>query len=1083
MSNPRGRTRPGSATNWHRGLNLVERLEAGRRRRPDAPEIAHDAALAADRLARWRSEPAFREPADFEARLAMDGLDSNAFARILGEPVDARGASPEATPWWATVVERAYARAPSRFAEPELPASVAGMAHARLLVVLAPLIDQARSRLRDGLAELLARQPSAPIDAAAFEAQWYASLPRQLLALVSRTLVLELHVARLRGRLAGTSPQQRFHSFVVRLGRRAVAAGLLREYPVLARQVVVCLAHWQDAGLRFARDLLDDWNALRAKWPPLGDAGSLSAIEGNAGDPHRGGRSVLVLGFSSGFKLVYKPRSLAVDAQFQRLLEWVDTHGGYPMRPLELLDRGDHGWVGFVAREVQLTEAQAERYFWRHGAYLALLLALEATDFHYENLIVAGEHPALVDLEALFQPRLQDAARSGAADIAARELNYSVLRVGLLPQWLFAGRDRVGLDVSGLGAAADQTTPFELPQWRSAGTDDMHLVRERGVFSGSPNRPTVDGKLVSAVAYADAIVAGFTHVYRLITNQRARLLAPDGLLAGFAGTEVRVLLRATRTYSRLLQESCHPDVLRDALDRDRLFDNLWSSVSHIPSFPRVIAAERRALWNLDIPSFSTWPGSRDLRCGDGEIIPDFLDEPGMASVRRQIECMSEADLTRQTWLIRAALATIAMDAESAVPAPAGRPPWWPAPGAADPLTMADAVGRRLGELAIRGADDASWIGLALVGSRAFDLAPLALDLYDGLPGVALFLAHLGEQTGERRHAELARAAMITVISESRRMRAHEKCVGGFAGWGGIIHACTQLGVLWHRGDLVDEAEAAVAVLPGLIPADESLDVIAGVAGCIPPLLNLYRRTGSAAALETARLCGQRLADTAIPQAVGCGWHGAVPSARPLAGFSHGASGIAWALLELAGACGEKRLADLARSAIAYERTLFAPDAANWEDARAMGRHSAEGDPPSRRFQVAWCHGAPGIGLARLLCLRHIDDAETRAEIETALTTTMGRGFGASHCMCHGDMGNLDVLLHAARALPGERWARESDRCAGLVLERLARTGPICANPAAIESPGLMTGLAGIGYGLLRLAAPQSVPSVLSLSPI
>jgi lantibiotic modifying enzyme len=32
----------------------------------------------------------------------------------------------------------------------------------------------------------------------------------------------------------------------------------------------------------------------------------------------------------------------------------------------------------------------------------------------------------------------------------------------------------------------------------------------------------------------------------------------------------------------------------------------------------------------------------------------------------------------------------------------------------------------------------------------------------------------------------------------------------------------------------------------------------------------------------------------------------------------------------------------------------------------------------------------------------------------------------------------------------------------------------------IESPGLMTGIAGIGYAFLRHAAPQMVPSVLML---
>jgi lantibiotic modifying enzyme len=34
----------------------------------------------------------------------------------------------------------------------------------------------------------------------------------------------------------------------------------------------------------------------------------------------------------------------------------------------------------------------------------------------------------------------------------------------------------------------------------------------------------------------------------------------------------------------------------------------------------------------------------------------------------------------------------------------------------------------------------------------------------------------------------------------------------------------------------------------------------------------------------------------------------------------------------------------------------------------------------------------------------------------------------------------------------------------------------------VEAPGLMNGLAGIGYGLLRLAAPTSVPSILALDP-
>ena len=68
------------------------------------------------------------------------------------------------------------------------------------------------------------------------------------------------------------------------------------------------------------------------------------------------------------------------------------------------------------------------------------------------------------------------------------------------------------------------------------------------------------------------------------------------------------------------------------------------------------------------------------------------------------------------------------------------------------------MGDRLAALAQRGDGDAAWIGLSLTDGRHWDLAPLGYDLYNGLPGVALFLGYLGSVTGAARYAELARAA-------------------------------------------------------------------------------------------------------------------------------------------------------------------------------------------------------------------------------------------------------------------------------------------------------------------------------------
>ena len=127
-------------------------------------------------------------------------------------------------------------------------------------------------------------------------------------------------------------------------------------------------------------------------------------------------------------------------------------------------------------------------------------------------------------------------------------------------------------------------------------------------------------------------------------------------------------------------------------------------------------------------------------------------------------------------------------------------------------------------------------------------------------------------------------------------------------------------------------------------------------------------------------------------------------------------------------------------------------------------------------------GAPGIGLARIDNLQYMDDLETREEIRIALSKTVKSDFGTNHCLCHGDLGNLDILLYAAQCLDDSCWSEIGKRLASETLATIAEQGCLCGNQTSLASRGLMTGLAGIGYGLLRLACPGRVPSVLVLAP-
>ena len=121
-------------------------------------------------------------------------------------------------------------------------------------------------------------------------------------------------------------------------------------------------------------------------------------------------------------------------------------------------------------------------------------------------------------------------------------------------------------------------------------------------------------------------------------------------------------------------------------------------------------------------------------------------------------------------------------------------------------------------------------------------------------------------------------------------------------------------------------------------------------------------------------------------------------------------------------------------------------------------------------------------MGRLMMMQQHPDPEMRSEVEAAVRTTIKSGFGLNHSLCHGDLGNLELLILAAEAFDDPELRVEVDKLAASILENIEDHGWTTGIPSGVESPGLMTGLAGIGYGLLRLAEPARVPSIMVLAP-
>jgi type 2 lantibiotic biosynthesis protein LanM len=1001
-------------------------------------------------------------------------------ARVLGEEPETVRSRFDSPPEYVQAIARAWGSTGERVFESH---DGHGHPHDGFVELVRPLIDDGLRRVRAAVGAAYAQAPSPHLDPDRLADQLCVAPTSALNLLVGRALVLELNVLRVQGQLSGTTPAERFQDFLRRLHDPKYALEVLMEYPVVARDATVLIDNWANARIEFAQRLVTDIPSLASL---LDGPGVLDEVSFGAGDSHRGGRSVGFVRFDNGARAVYKPRGLQVEEHFQDLLRWLNARGAEPsFRTMWVLDRGEYGWSEFVAAGPCANTDELRRFYTRQGSYLALLHSLAAVDFHLENVIAAGEHPVLVDLEALFHPQGEhDDEEVGVPADAFRTMRDSVLDVGLLPRpIIYQDDDGVsGVDFSGLAGAAGQLTPTPVATWEEVGTDEMRLVRKRIEMGGGQNLPSLAEAEHHTLDFSDEIIAGFEGTYRLLQNHRDDLLAA---VRAFAGDEVRVILRATRTYAKLLQESRHPDLLRNALDRDRFFSFLWLQHEWPGAEAQIAAAEQAQLSRGDIPIFTTTPGSHDFVSGDGTHIPDVLRISGLDRSRERIAALSDEHLAQQTWILRSSLAALAMGAESQ-----GQWSAYEVAAATEPasterfVAAARAAGDRLLLSANRGEDSIAWLGLSLVGDKMWQLGPVGIDLYSGISGIALFLGYLGDVTGEERYRSAAEVAtdllvrQVDLLDETPPEVLENFTVGVFNELAGPLYALSHLGALWGRDDLLDAAARIIPALLALAPKDEALDVVSGSAGAILGLLSLHAARPSAATLDAALVFSRILERTAETSAAGTGWRCAVNPARPLAGFSHGASGIAVALARLDRVLGNRDHADLVAGALRYEHSVYDPDHKCWLDLRDT--------TPERYSMIAWCHGAPGIALARADLAGYLDDAGTldrdlgdaiTGMLEFGLTGEVISGVG-NHSICHGDLGNSEALLVAARARGDEAVARQAVLVASSVLAHIEQAGWLCGVPLGAETPGLMSGVAGIGYNLLRLAMPERIPSVL-----
>lgn len=861
-----------------------------------------------------------------------------------------------------------------------------------------------------------------------------------------------------------TTQRDTLGQFSESLKTTARVSELASSYPVLFNLLFETLEDITAYLFSIARHFIADRKALQHAFACPVD--KIESIRPGLGDPHGRQQTVCEV-VTAGSSFIYKPRPNREALFYNESLSLLQHRTGsdwfYCYNP-KLLTFSDHCWVEKITHAACETHTQRALFYRRLGAQIALIHALNGIDFHFENIIAHGTSPVMIDLECLFTAPLGAALNATPIERtlanAMQMARESIFSTGFVPYAQHALND-----VSGLSAQAQLTVTRQ------------SLVLENGFYhlrksTTQRQAPLQHQPFTTAsdpAPYMPLLMEGFDFAYDAICGHREALL--DHLERNAAHLSTRILVRNTQRYVDFVALGLHPRFMQNQFDRELLLATLYSDAAVNPLHRAAFRAEVDDLQRLAVPRFDLPINSRALGMAVRADVPLSLEESPLECCRRKIRSLSPANKKLQLAVFDQCLSRRQV---SDCPLNAAH-----ANGPADPLChvqalhAAEDIAAQLEELIVVGEDEGiRWL--------AFKTHPTTLkkyvtvmnnDLYSGIAGLGLFFLGLYRVSGKTRYLQRT-DQILKSLAETQGFFGTDAAAGGYQGLGGYIY------LLWHRKVLAptdqydQQLETLIRQLCEL-PSDAlDIDFVAGSCGTLAVLSELH---ACVPAQQLGQAIDKRLEQ--ITRTLNRDSDGRLKNrdgSPVLTGLSHGLSGAILALCKAHNATQDSRIVPLIESYISTENLL--KEQGFWLDLRECS--------PSQHTSK-WCHGDAGILLARQAVLQSLNGQLPQRlidvmndDIACCLHNIRASGLNDGYTLCHGDFGNLMCLdtFHQAR---GDQHAIDQvSRQRSAVLKDYVHSAAV--HSEQYPELGLMTGISGIGYALLK-HIDHSLPDVLSLT--
>lgn len=869
-----------------------------------------------------------------------------------------------------------------------------------------------------------------------------------------------------------------YHMFNRKLEDSQYCYSLLHNYPVLQdiyeKTQRNMLQNSYDLIHRYIADVKELEVTFNKKF------GLLKSISINLGDTHRNGNSVAVL-HTEKEKIIYKPRSLKADSIYTEVLHFFNSTSSETLKTPITVDKDQYGWQEFIPFAECFSEYEIKEYYKKLGMHLAFVYAFQGSDFHYENIIACGPNPYLIDLETLFQPTL-DFMEKEDKQVETSFIDYLNKTVY---KSLFFNNTSYPEEEKPRNACALSNTHEQLIEQekiKDTGTDRIRLKKEVQYMEIAYNLPSKNGITTEIFGYEKKFIEGFKKAYNFIRENKISIL---NLLNVSTDFPVRVIVRPTHVYANFLTSLLHPKYLEQSSERYRVLSFFKDSYQKFSFFQKVSQYEIDDMYYGDIPYFTSSFKSNKVFDSKGTQIDCKLIKKSTAEeINDRLNRLSKEDCAYQVSLINMALTALRTNSNfsnsknfkdnDAFHIPLHFP---------DLTNLIVKETNKVLDEKLSFDDQVQWMSLSLHPSSQVVTGPINYNLYDGLGGIGLYLINY-----YNKYYSLDPGFIDSFIHTIRTLYRTTKYQNNFSAYHGLtsfIYIVDKMMECGHvnKEDTIEIYEEYCNRINKNIDSIIAADFIGGLAGVLKVLTLLYKKYKLVFLKQTADMVYKRLISQAhFKDDDLIYWKFDINKSYGLTGFSHGQTGICYALSEYYQIIEndlekKKKILHYIERALHYEDEYYDPLKENWYDNR-QGENFSFSDP-------FWCHGAAGILLGRVKIQENLDIDLRVKYISEALTTTieLGNKHTKGNSLCHGSLGNLDILIEVKSFFRGsELTYLESSINSWIAnyIKSMNEIGWQNGFSKDISNPGLMLGKTGQLYTLLRYK-DSSLPCILSLS--